>query len=280
MAIAPAAARVSSGAGAAASIPMGAVTMPMHGPVLWIAGLAALVTLSGGLLPLWGRTATGRRLHFLLGATAGLLLTTAFVDLVPEALRGGRAVGWTMAVAFLALYALEWAVGVHGHGVDGEGGVGSEDRHFHRSAPTLPLVAFAALAVHRAVDGLTLPAAFQLGQATGMAAGAAVLVHQFPDGFAAAVLFLAGGWSRPRILAAVATLAVCTPLGTLAGGVLVSVPGWLPYIIGVAGVTFVFVAVAELMPEIHHGPHKGAVTIGLLLGYLAAYVIERLSVGA
>jgi zinc transporter ZupT len=247
--------------------------------VLWISVLAALVTLTAGLLPLWGQTATGRRLHFLLGITAGLLLTTAFVDLVPEALRGGRPVGWTMALAFLALYASEWAVGVHGHGVDGVGdmaGASGDDRHFQRHAPNLPLVAFIALALHRGVDGLTLPAAFQLGEATGIAAAAAVLIHQFPDGFAAAVLFLAGHWSRRRIVAAVVVLAICTPLGSLVGSALVGLPGWLPHVVGLAGVTFVFIAVAELMPEIHHGPHKAAVSLGLVLGYLATYAVERL----
>jgi len=251
--------------------------------VFWISVLAALVTFTAGLLPLWGRmwgqTATGRRLHFLLGVTAGLLLTTAFVDLIPEALRGGRPVGWTMAFAFLALYAIEWAVGVHGHGVDGVDGAVStpgQDRHFQRHAPNLPLVAFVALVLHRGVDGLTLPAAFHLGDATGIAAGAAVLIHQFPDGFAAAVLFLAGGWSRQRIVAAVVVLAICTPIGTLVGWELVSLPGWLPHVIGLSGVTFVFIAVAELMPEIHHGPHKLAVSLGLVLGYFATYVVQRL----
>ena len=247
--------------------------------VLWIAILAALVTLVAGFLPLWGRTATGPRLHFLLGITAGLLLTTAFVDLIPEALRGGRPVGWTMALAFLALYASEWAVGVHGHGADG-GDEGmrtpSDDRHFQRHAPNLPLVAFVALALHRGVDGLTLPAAFQLGEATGIAAGSAVLIHQFPDGFAAAVLFLARGWSRERVVAAVIALAISTPLGALAGAELVSLPGWLPHVVGLAGVTFVFIAVAELMPELHHGPHKVAVSLGLVLGYVATYVVEQL----
>jgi zinc transporter ZupT len=244
--------------------------------VFWIAVLAALVTLFAGLLPLSGQTATGRRLHFLLGMTAGLLLTTALVDLIPEALRGGRPVGWTMALAFLGLYAIEWAVGVHGHGADGAAGTADDDRHFQRHAPNLPRVAFVALAIHRAVDGLTLPAAFQLGDATGIAAGAAVLIHQFPDGFAAAVLFLAGGWSRRQIIAAVVVLAVCTPLGSLVGWELVNLPGWLPHVIGLAGVTFVFIAVAELMPEIHHGPHKVAVSLGLLLGYLATWGVERL----
>lgn len=245
----------------------------IHAAPLWVSGCAALMTVSAGVLPLVGQTATGKRLHFFLGMTAGLLLTTAFVDLIPEALQEARSTGWTIAMGFLALYVVEWVVGVHGHG----GGHGEEAKntHFERRAPNLPAVAFTALALHRAVDGLTLSAAFQVGPAAGFTAGAAVLIHQFPDGFAASVLFLAGGWSRRRTLGGVSVLALFAPLGTLLGGVLVGVPGWVPHVVALAAVTFIFIAVAELMPELHHGPHKFAVGIGLVLGYVMVYGIEK-----
>ncbi len=241
---------------------------------LWVSGVAALITLTAGLLTLMGPMATGSRLHFLLGITAGVLLTTAFVDLIPEAIRGSQLAGLTMALGFLGLYAVEWAVGVHGHGGSVAEGQEHGDTHFQRQAPNLPLVAFTALALHRVVDGLALPAAFQVGQATGFTAGAAVLIHQFPDGFAAAVLFMAGGWLRRQIIVAVSALAVFTPVGTMLGLALVGIPKWGPHIIGLAAVTFIFIAVAELMPELHHGPHKVAVGLGLALGFLIAYGMQ------
>ncbi len=240
---------------------------------------AALVTLTAGLLPLFGLTGSGRRLHFFLGVTAGLLLTSAFVNLIPEALAADGEVGWTIALGFLALYAVEWAVGVHGHGGAEHAPAGAADTHFHRAPPALPAVAFAALAIHRAVDGLTLPAAFQVGEGPGLMAATAVLIHQFPDGFAASVLFLAGGWSRRRTVTGLVALAVSTPLGTLLGMALVGVPQWVPHLMGLAGVTFVFVAVAELMPELHHGPHKWVVGLGLGIGYGVAYAIAGLGTG-
>lgn len=241
---------------------------------LWVSAVAALITFTAGMLPLVGGMATGRRLHFLLGLTAGVLLTTAFVDLIPEAMRGGRLTGLTMTLGFLALYAVEWAVGVHGHGESLAVGQGEGDTHFHRRAPDLPIVAFTALALHRVADGVTLPAAFQVSNAIGFTAGGAILVHQFPDGFVAAVLFLAGGWSRRRLIGAVGVLAVLTPVGSLLGIALVGVPDWFPHIIGLAAVTFIFIAVAELMPELHHGPHKPTVGVGLVLGVLIAYGMQ------
>ncbi|NIO10414.1 MAG: ZIP family metal transporter [Deltaproteobacteria bacterium] len=241
---------------------------------LWISAVAGLITFAAGIFPLMGGLSAGRRLHFLLGLTAGVLLTTAFVDLIPEAMSGGRLTGLIMTIGFLTLYGVEWAVGVHGHGenlavVEEQG-----DTHFHRHAPNLPLVAFTALALHRLVDGVTLPAAFQVSESIGFTASGAVLVHQFPDGFVAAVLFLAGGWSRKRTVVAVAALALFTPVGSLIGVVLVGVPDWYPHIVGLAAVTFIFVAVAELMPELHHGPHKPTVGVGLVLGVLIAFGIQ------
>ena len=247
------------------------VTQPA---LIVVSGGAALVTLTAGLLPLAGLTGSGQRLHFFLGVTAGLLLSSAFVSLIPEALAADATVGWSIALGFLALYGIEWAVGVHGHG--GREGTTRREGHFHRTAPALPVVAFTALAVHRTVDGLTLPAAFQVGPTTGWTAGAAVLIHQFPDGFAASVLLLAGGWPPRRIVAGVVALALCTPLGTVMGSALVGVPQWMPHLVGLAGVTFVFIAVAELMPELDHGPHKGLVGLGLVVGYGIAYAVTTL----
>ena len=124
------------------------------------------------------------------------------------------------------------------------------------------------------VDGVTLPAAFQVGTAIGFTAGGAILVHQFPDGFVAAVLFMAGGWSRRRLIGTVGVLALLTPVGSMLGIALVGVPDWYPHIVGIAAVTFIFVAVAELMPELYHGPHKPTVGVGLVLGVLIAYGIQ------
>ncbi len=113
---------------------------------LWISALAALITFAAGMLPLVGEMPAGRRLHFLLGLTAGVLLTTAFVDLIPEAASGRRLTGLTMTLGFLALYAVDWAVGVHGHGESNAAQQGEGDTHFLRHAPNLPMVAFTALA--------------------------------------------------------------------------------------------------------------------------------------
>ncbi len=113
---------------------------------LWISALAALITFAAGMLPLVGEMPAGRRLHFLLGLTAGVLLTTAFVDLIPEAASGRRLTGLTMTLGFLALYAVDWVVGVHGHGESNAAQQGEGDTHFLRHAPSLPMVAFTALA--------------------------------------------------------------------------------------------------------------------------------------
>ncbi len=241
---------------------------------IWVSGAAALVTFTAGMLALVGGMPAGRRLHFLLGLTSGVLLTTAFVDLIPEAMSGGRLTGLTMTLGFLALYAVEWAVGVHGHGEGLTATQGEVDTHFHRHAPNLPMVAFTALALHRLVDGIALPAAFHASNAIGLTAGGAILVHQFPDGFVAAVLFMAGGWSRGRLIGAVGVLALLTPVGSLIGIALVGVPEWYPHIVGFAAVTFIFIAVAELMPELHHGPHKPTVGVSLVIGVLVAYGIH------
>ncbi len=235
-------------------------------PIWIILALATASPIALGIFPILGKGLPERTLHAALGVTAGLLLGIAFLDLIPEALHvGGEGVPLTLGLSFLALYLVEWVMGVHGHGAHEHGEHESGD-HFHR-ARRFPLMAIAALALHTFVDGLVLPSAFEAGAAVGITAGLGVAAHQAPDGFAAGTILAARGASKGQILAGVLLVAVLTPIGALIGMPLASEPTYLGHLLAIAAGTFIFIAAAELLPELHHGPHKGLVTVASFVGF-------------
>ena len=248
--------------------------------VILIAIGAAIVTFLAGILPLIGKALAPQRLHLFLGITAGLLLSIAMVDLIPEAIEeGGGSVAWTVALGILILYGVKHLAGeTHSHADHGEHpshhAPDAEDDHTDPHAGRFAAVAFGALLFHRLVDGLALPGAFASGGDVGFAASSAILIHQFPDGLAAASVFLGAGWQRKKILLAVAGLAFATPLGSLAGLAFAGIDGALPHLLALAAATFIFIALAELLPELRAKQYRFIVVVGFLLGYGLTFGIE------
>ena len=256
--------------------------LALPAPVVFgIAILAGLATLAAGLLALAGRTISERRIHLLLGITAGLLLAIALIDLVPEAIELEENAVFTVAFGILALFVIKWASGSHSHSHNNanhetHAHAGHEHEHHHHVGPVsrLALLAFFALAFHRLVDGIVLPASFEVGGATGFAAAGAILAHQFPDGIAGASVFLAARWPRRRVMLGVAVLAALTPIGAAVGLTFLGLSGFIGHLIALAAATFIFIALAELLPELNAPQYRRLVIVGVVIGYAAALSLE------
>lgn len=254
--------------------------------ILGIALLAGLTTLAAGALAISGRSVSARRIHLLLGATAGLLLAVAILDLVPEAVELNESAPYTIIAGLLVLFLVRHFAGDHGHdqgaghahGQDGHGHPHEtrEEHHGHvvaTHATGLAAITFFALGFHRFVDGLVLPAAFELNSAVGLAAASAVLIHQFPDGIAAASLFLAAGWRRKKVLLGILVMALLTPIGSVAGLFLLGQEALVGHLIALAAATFIFIPLAELLPELRAREHRWPVAVGFVIGCAVALVI-------
>ena len=122
-------------------------------------GLAASIsTFVGGLLAL----RFGRRRDLLLGLTGGMVVGLALLDLLPEALEHGEALGVEIIlltlVAGLGLYLL-----------------------VHR-LPATGWTGRASLIAHSVMDGLRIGLAFQISASAGWLVAAAVLTHDMAGG--------------------------------------------------------------------------------------------------
>lgn len=207
---------------------------------IWLEVIAAVIldgcaALVAGLIP-EGKLA--RLQQPLIAFTAGVLMTTALLELLPEALEGLRAssVLGTLAGTLVTMTLLEWTVG---HRVTRETGRG-------RLAPVL----LAADAFHNAADGAAIAAGFLSSPRLGVMTAAAVIVHEVPEEVAAYVLLRRRGLSRARALLAMTGVQLTAAVGAVA--TLVGASYWRQvsaFALAVASGTFLHIAEVDLIPS-------------------------------
>ncbi|HQX47174.1 MAG TPA: ZIP family metal transporter, partial [Steroidobacteraceae bacterium] len=107
-------------------------------------------------------------------------------------------------------------------------------------------------ALHNALDGVLIAAAFLTDRQLGIATAIAVAAHEIPQEVGDFAVLLNAGWSRARAL----WCNFATSLTAVVGGVaawfsLQPVLGLLPWVLAVAAASLLYVAVADLIPGLH-----------------------------
>lgn len=198
--------------------------------------------------------------RYLLSFAAGALLATAFVHLLPEAFESGMnpALLFGVLLAGLVVFFLldkvelwhhghEHADHAHGHGHDHH----HHGHHHHRGGKGGNWAVLAGDSVHCFGDGIVIASAFTVSPALGAVAALAVLAHEVPHHIGDLVV-LDGGTGTPRVAVLKLTLAgMVTALGGLVGWWLLErLQAWLPYFLVVASSSFIYVALADLIPQL------------------------------
>ena len=218
-------------------------------------GLSALGSL-GGLLTastflLLGDGLRLRLVPWLISYAVGTLLGAALLGLLPQALgqlRAETALG-TLLVGVLAFFLLEKLV-LWRHCHD------AHDCAVHTSsAASLVIVGDA---FHTFVDGAVIAAAVVTSLPLGITTAIAVAAHEIPQEVGDVAILLRAGYSRSRAF----MLNVLSGVGGIAGAVLMllasqSIPNALPYVLAFAAGNFLYVAMADLIPDLHRGGIQG-----------------------
>lgn len=121
----------------------------------------------------------------------------------------------------------------------------------HPSTVTLVVVGHT---VHTLVDGVVIAAAALVSLPLGVTAALAVAAHEIPQVAGDFAIVLSAGYSRSRAL----LLNFAAALGGLVGALVMllfgsRVPEVVPYILAFAAGNFLYVAMADLIPNLHHG---------------------------
>ena len=205
-----------------------------------------------------------RYTQHMLSLAAGALLATAFLHLLPEAFEeqaGAHGLFMTLLLGLVFFFLLDkaelWHHGhEHHHGGHHDGHHHAHDHAHHHHGHDHPSVAgkWAVLAgdsVHCFGDGILIASAFIADFSLGVLAALAVLAHEVPHHMGDLVVLREGSDNRKAAIVKVSMAGAVTALGGTVGYVLVdALHDFLPYFLVVASSSFIYVALADLIPQL------------------------------
>jgi zinc and cadmium transporter len=227
-------------------------------------------TLGAGIGSVWLAAvlsfgALARYTQHMLSMAAGALLATAFMHLLPEAFESQASAHdlfMTLLFGVVFFFLLDkaelWHHGhEHHHASETTGhDHGHDHGHGHaRHAGSPPVSgAWAVLAgdsVHCFGDGVLIASAFMADMRLGVIASLAVLAHEVPHHMGDLMVLRTSSANKKAAFVKVSLAGAVTAIGGLSGYWLVDqLQDYLPYFLVVASSSFMYVALADLIPQL------------------------------
>ncbi|QDL55282.1 ZIP family metal transporter [Rhodoferax aquaticus] len=244
--------------------------------------------------------ALGRYTQHMLSLAAGALLATAFMHLLPEAFEsqaGAQELFGTLLVGLVFFFLLDKAElwhhghehhhGGHVHEIQHGHSHASHSGHAHahpHSAP--PMGSWAVLtgdSVHCFGDGVLIASAFMADLRLGVIASLAVLAHEIPHHMGDLMVLRRSSANKRAALVKVSLAGAVTAIGGFTGYWLVDqLHDYLPYFLVVASSSFIYVALADLIPQLQtrlSARQTAAQIAWLLAGIALVTVVSGLAHG-
>jgi zinc and cadmium transporter len=206
-----------------------------------------------------------RYTQHMLSLAAGALMATAFMHLLPEAFEGQASAHdlfLTLLLGLVFFFLLDKAeLWHHGHEHHHLPELGHEtnaqdhvQEHGHSHSHTPQPGSWAVLtgdSVHCFGDGILIASAFMADMRLGAIASLAVLAHEVPHHMGDLMVLRTGASNKRMALVKVSLAGAVTALGGVVGYWLVDqLQDFLPYFLVVASSSFVYVALADLIPQL------------------------------
>ena len=228
--------------------------------ILALSGLACVLSLAGGaaylLMPTTWRS---RTLSHLISFATGTLLGVTFLELLPHALdhpNAGSAerVMGTVLLGILVFFILEKAL-IWRHAHHEEGAHADHVHHHHhqhgRHAGALIMVGDA---FHNFLDGVLLTAVVVSDIRLGILTGLAMIAHEIPQELGDFAIMIESGFTRLMTFALNALASLAMVVGALLAWWRVDeLQAYMPYVLAFTSASFIYIAVADLIPALHRG---------------------------
>lgn len=267
--------------------------------ILFTAIGGALSALAASVFLVVSDSVRARVLPHLVSFATGALLSAALLGLLPHAVESAgisntHEIGLTLLGGLLLFFVLEKMVlwrhchqdvcevhvhpeahlHAHGHAHN------HHDNEQNRNKASAMLILIGD-GFHNVLDGVLIAAAFMTDVHLGVVTAIAVCAHEIPQEVGDLAILLNGGMSRMRAL----TLNMLASITSVLGGVLAyfamaQVQEVLPYAIAIAASSFLYIAVADLIPGLHRkvDPGSGAWQfVYIVLGVAVIYVSHSLA---
>lgn len=241
---------------------------------LWLYTLGSVAAIS--LISLAGVLTLGikaerleRMLLYLVSFSAGALLGDVFIHILPEIMGESEAAhvsGIYILGGILLFFVLERALMWH---------------HPHSShkeeVHSVVYLTIVGDALHNFLDGVAIAAAFLISVPVGIATAVAVIFHEIPQELGQFAILVHGGWSRKKALLYNFASALTAIAGALAvllfSQTFTEAPAFL---LSLGAASFIYIAMADLLPELQKESRRGEFTLHLLAMVIGAGIMGAL----
>lgn len=238
--------------------------------------IGSVFSLVGGALLLVNQKLIQNLSHYLSAYAAGALLGAAFFDLLPESFAESdptQMLQMTL-LGILTFFILERFIRWFHH------------HHEHPQKEDRAVISLVIIgdSIHNFIDGVAIAGTFLISIPLGIVTTIAVAAHEIPQEIGDFGIMIHRGVSRAKIL----WLNVLSAVTSLAGALLMylmrdSLAGLLPAFLAITAGFFIYIALSDLIPEIHNQEKRSVATIEtitLLIGILTIWffvtILERL----
>ena len=275
------------------------VDIRILGNILLLSLVAGLGTGLGGLVAVFRKP--GRRsFGFLMGITAGVMISLSFMELINKAweLKGF----WTTTIGFtlgaVVMFMLDFFVPhmrfgeVESRSEDGETidcihqnphGRGRRRRHSFFRQTTITnrrllnsgILLALGITLHNLPEGIAVGAGYLHQPAFGYFVAMAIMLHNIPEGIATALPLCECGVNRWDALRVSVLSGLAEPVGAIVAALfLSSFQDLIPASLAFAGGVMVFITLDELIPTAREFGHQHFTAFGIILGTIFVFVLS------
>ncbi|MBN2142102.1 ZIP family metal transporter [Candidatus Woesearchaeota archaeon] len=191
-------------------------------------------------------------LMFLLSMSVGVLLSTVFMDFLPEAFAHSKeeaspvTIGLIILLGFIIMFIIEKFVHWHHSQKCEEGECG------HGHAYNLAPVNLIGDGIHNFIDGLVIAGSYAVDVSLGLSATISIVFHEIPQEIADFGVLLYSGLSKQKAMLFNFFSALTALLGVALGALVIrNLHGFEHLIVPFAAGNFIYIAASNLLPQLH-----------------------------
>jgi len=197
--------------------------------------------------------------RYAVGFASGILVSAAFMELIPEADVSSNAI--FVLLGFIVFYLVEKTIMLHSCG------------EAECEAHSVDWIAIVGMASDNVVDGIGIAIGYATNPSLGLLITLAVIAHEIPQGFTTAALATRAGFRFWRIILFLLIAGAMYPIGSALAS-FIPVNLYTMAIAFVAG-DFIYIGAGDLLGEAHK-KFNARVVISVVLGALVAVALNFL----
>lgn len=210
--------------------------------ILIYSGLATISAIVGTYLVILNEAWARKNIIYLISFSAGVLLSVALTHLMPEAYELNTNAFIWLLIGFIVFYMLEHSLILHSCQESGECEVHPIDK-----------IALFGTGFHSLLDGVIIGVGFEVSEVLGVLMALTILFHKLPDGISITSILLHSNHPKDKTIKLSLMIASMTLIGVIASYFLLQNinSNILGILIAIAAGSFLYLASADLIPEIH-----------------------------